>query len=334
MKKIKKRSFTHSFFSKIYFLRFAWGLLLGAFSFFSPLASAFDLKLNSLRFTLSKPETNHSLIYRSKDTQIIPANNVGDKIHFGLSPSNNERFGVFADINGIEIGYAFDVIKDNQETKTQDFDFSYTRFRHSKISFNYQVLEGFQTEAENLKGAGENRQFLEKSESTKLELLGIHNFHTFFGESLFDHFFLNRPQLSNKTRFALSLVGGWSYKNLDLENPDSLLFQPDFLSIPVDNVSRVEAESIGFNVGPMLSVGLPNNIHLFAEFKYGRNHFNNLTRGESLKRSGEENLRAFGAGASWTSTDKKTLLVLRGWNQEARHIETLFGDLSLIRFFK
>ncbi len=334
MKKIKELSIPRLFLPSALSASIFWGGALGALSFFSSTASALDLKLNSLRFTFSKPETNHSLIYRSKNIANIPANNVGDKIHFGLSPSNNERFGIFADVNGVEIGYAFDAIKDDQETKTQDLIFSYSRFKHSKISFNYQILEGFQTEAENLKGVGENRRFLEKSQSTKLELLGLHNFYTFFGESLFDHFFLNRPQLSSETRFALSLVGGWSYKNLKLENPNSLLFQPDFLSIPVDTVSQIDAESIGFNAGPMLSVSFPHNIHFFAEFKYGRDHFNNLTSGESLKRSGEENLRAVGAGLSWTSPDKKTLLVLRGWNQEARHVETVFGDLSLIRFFK
>lgn len=140
-------------------------------------AWAFELDLNAVRFTLSKPETSHSLTYKPTE---VPS----QKIRYDLTPLNNERFGVFLDVNGIEIGYAFDIFKDGQETKTQDLIFSYARLPQSKITLNYQVLEGFHTEAQSLTRSTNESQFLSESRSTKVELFGLHNFYTLIGKSL------------------------------------------------------------------------------------------------------------------------------------------------------
>lgn len=289
-------------------------------------ATSIDWKVNSIRFTFSKPQTFHSLIYsQSEPTR--------EKVNFELEPVNNERFGVFVDLNGIEIGYATDFINDRTQTETEDFLFSYKGFKNSKITLNYQTLEGFNTNALNLLNESQREtRFSSNIESTKFELFGVHDLYTFFGESLFDHFFLNRPKLSQSTEFGLSLISSWSYKNLLLESDENLIFQPDYLD-NIGTVKKIRAESLDFSIGPLLSVNLKNNIHMFAEAKFGKGYFRNLEENEQLKRSGNEDVYSLGGGISWTMKSKKTVFLLRGWQKKGRHVETFFGDLSAVHYF-
>jgi len=302
-------------------------LLIFSFCTFSIYASPFEFKIKSLKTTLSKPDTSHTLIYQS------PAS-TSPKVAFLLSPKDNERLGFFIDINGIEIGYSADVFKKNLETKTQDILMSYRKFKHSKITFNYQTLEGLSSLSENLSANGADRRFANKIKSTKLELLGLHDLYTFNNKtSLFNHFFLNSPKLSNHFDWSLSIIGTWSYKNVTLEDPESILFTPRFLDKGLPKIQKLRSNSFNAHIGPFLSVSLPNNFNFFTEYKIGRGHIKNTDRTLGLKKSGKEKSNALGAGISWTSPDKKTLVLLRGWNQKGRHIETAFGDLSLINFF-
>lgn len=299
---------------------------LGFYSTFIT-AQDFGLKINSVRLTFSKPQTIHSLIF----SELSPNE---AKINFELEPVNNERFGVFVDLNGIEIGYAVDFINDDTQTKTEDLHFSYKGFKHSKITFNYQTLEGLETNALNLLDESQSETlFSEDQKSTKFELFGIHDLYTFYGESLFDHFFLNKPKLSNSTRVGLSLVSGWSYKNFVLESEENLLFKPSFLTNEVTEFDEIKAQSFDFSVGPLLSVHLKNNIHMFAEAKFGKGYFRNSDNNSQLKRSGNEDIYSFGGGVSWTTKSKETIFLLRGWQKRARHVETFFGDLSVIHYF-
>lgn len=288
-------------------------------------ALAFDWDINSVRVTLSKPQTFHSLIY---------APTPETKINFELEPINNERIGLFINFKGIEIGYAVDFIDDNEQTETEDFIFSYKKFKKSRITFNYQTLEGLKTNALNvLNEPQEESVFVEGSKSTKFELFGIHDTYTFFGETLFDHFFLNHPKLSQSKSLGLSLIASWSYKNLTLESQDNLLFSPDYLNGEVEVVKDIRAESLDFALGPLLSMGFGNNIHGFAEAKIGKGYFRNKDENTQLKRSGNEEIYSVGAGASWTTSNKKTLVVSRAWLTRGRHIETFFGDISVIHYF-
>lgn len=290
-------------------------------------AYSFDFDITSFRTTLSKPDTSHTLIFEPQGID-------GQKTVFNLTPLNNERLGFFVDVNGIEIGYAVDVFENSVETKTQNFLFSYRKLKHSRITLNYQILEGLETEAENLRGVGAERRFLETSKSSKIELFGLHNLYTFGeGESLFEHFFLNRPVLSNKFDWSLSVVGGWSLKYLSLESPNSILFDAEFIQGDIPQVTELKSTSFSANVGPLLSVNLPNNFNFFAEYKYGKGHIKNENSSIGLKQSGDEKSKALGVGFSWASQDKKTLVLIRGWDQKGRHIETSFGDLSVVRFF-
>ncbi len=290
-------------------------------------ASTLDLKVNSIRFTFSKPQTFHSLIY----TESFPNE---AKINFELEPVNNERFGVFVDLNGIEIGYATDFINNKTQTKTEDLHFSYKGFKSSKITFNYQTLEGLKANALNLLDESQQQsQFSSDIKSTKFELFGVHDLYTFFGESLFDHFFLNRPQQSKFNEFGLSLISSWSYKNLLLETNDNLLFQPEYLQNNVAQIQRIKAESFDFSIGPLLSINLKNNIHMFAEAKFGKGYFRNLDKNDKLKRSGNEDVYSFGGGASWTMPSNKTVFFIRAWQKHGRHVDTFFGDLSVIHYF-
>jgi hypothetical protein len=255
---------------------------------------AFEWKVNSIRGTFSVPQTFHSLVYTQTNPEEV-------KINFELEPINNERFGIFVDLNGVEIGYAIDFINDSSQTETEDFLFSYKGFRHSKITFNYQTLEGFETNALNLLNESQQEsQFLPGTKSTKFELFGIHDLYTFFGDSLFEHFFLNRPQLSQVNKFGLSLISGWSYKNLSLETDNNLLFQPNYLTNTVQTIKEIRAESIDVSIGPLLSINLTNNVHMFAEAKFGKGYFRNVDEETQLKRSGSEDLYSIGGGISWT----------------------------------
>lgn len=151
--------------------------------------------------------------------------------------------------------------------------------------------------------------------------------------TLFEHFFLNRPKLSNDFNWSLSIVGGWSVKRLSLESPISILQDAEFVSPQPKAVPKLNSISYSADIGPFLSLSLPNNFHAFAEFKVGAGHINNLNDSGNLKESGKEKARSFGAGLSWTSDNQKALVLLRAWHQEGRHIETSFGDLSFIWFF-
>ena len=288
---------------------------------------AFDFDLKSVRTTISNPDTSHSLIYNDSDIN-------NQKTLFLLEPINNQRVGVFFDINDIEIGYSADIFKDDVETKTQDILLSSRRLKNAKITFNYQTLEGLQSTARELNSNQTDRLFSKNTRSTKFELFGLHNFYTFNNkESLFEHFFLNRPRLSSKFDAALSVVGAWSFKHVSLENKDNIVFQADFLNSASPKATKLISNSYGVSIGSLLSFSLPHNLHAFAEYKVGKEHLQNTDSEFALKDSGGERVEAYGAGISWTSNNKKLMVVLRAWEQKGRHIDTSFGDLSVIRFF-
>ncbi|MBF7073218.1 hypothetical protein ISG33_07390 [Glaciecola sp. MH2013] len=291
---------------------------------------AIDLDIKSLRVTLSKPSTSHVLIHNSA---LGDESNI--KSAFNIRPLNNERLGFFLDVNGIEIGYASDVFADDVETKTQNFLFSYRKWQHSKITLNIQSLENLHTNVRNLSsGEGLADSVFKNTKSTKIELFGLHNLYTFHDkESVFEHFFLNQPLLSSQFDWSIGVVAGWSLKSLKLENPDSIVFTPDFLDSDIETTTKLRSRSVNVDVGPFLSLNLPNNINMFAEYKIGRGYINNKQVSEQLKQSGDEKASAFGAGISYTSQDKKLLVLLRGWKQKGRHVSTSFGDLSVVRYF-
>lgn len=291
------------------------------------LAFDFDFDLKSIRTTISNPSTSHTLIY----DDLARSN---QKTLFSLEPINNQRVGVFFDINDVEIGYSADIFNDDVETKTQDVLLSYRKFKNSKITFNYQTLEGLQSTARNLSGNQTDQFFSENTRSTKFELSGQHNFYTFNNEeSLFEHFFLNRPKLSNKFDVALSVVGAWSFKHVSLENKDNIVFQADFLNSSAPQATKLISNSYGASIGSLISFSLPHNVHMFAEYKVGKGNIRNIDPELGLKDSGDEKVEAYGAGISWTSSNKKLMVVLRAWEQTGRHIDTSFGDLSVIKFF-
>lgn len=290
-------------------------------------ASAVELALKSVRTTLSKPDTSHTLILQ-------PSTAPKQKTLFHLTPVNNERVGIFVDINGIEIGYAVDIFKTDIETKTQNFLVSYRKLKNAKVTLNYQTLEGLNTRVENLDGEGVESRYLGQTKSKKIELFGLHNLYTFNGkESLFEHFFLNKPRLSDQFDWSLSIVGAWSFKHISIQSEQSIIFTPEFLASSVPAVSKLDSNSFSANVGPFLSLNFPNNVNFFAEYKIGKGYIRNLSEDNGLKQSGDEKSKAFGLGVSWTSQDKKTLVLLRGWDQKGRHVGTSFGDLSYVRFF-
>ncbi len=289
--------------------------------------SAFELDIKSIRFTASKPQTFHSLVF-------APEADANTKINFELEPVNNERLGVFVDINGVEIGYAVDVIDNNNQTETEDIILSYRRHNRSRINFNYQTLEGFQVNALNLRdeSLGQN-EFKPGIKSTKIELLGVHDLYRFYGESAFETFFLNRPVKSDEFRVGVSILGAWSFKDLKLEADENVIFQPEFSSSDIPRVTRIDAQSTSVAVGPMLSLQFANNIQMFAEVKFGREYFNNRNEQERLKRSGNETVYSLGAGMAMSSDNQRSIIILRGWYQEGRHVETVFGDLSYVYYF-
>ena len=291
---------------------------------------AVELDVVSVRTTISKPSTSHVLLHNSNRGE---PDNV--KTSFGIRPLNNERVGVFVDINGIEIGYASDVFADDIETKTQNFLFSYRKWKHSRITLNFQTLENLNTRARNLTNSAiPTESVFKNTKSTKIELFGLHNLYTFNNkDSSFEHFFLNRPLLSNRFDWSVGIVAGWSVKRLNLENNDSIVFTPAFSGVEIESTEKLSSTSVTADIGPFLSINLPNNVNLFAEYKVGHGYISNRQVSDQLKQSGDEKARAFGAGISWTSSDQKWVVLLRGWRQSGRHISTSFGDLSVIKYF-
>lgn len=131
----------------------------------------------------------------------------------------------------------------------------------------------------------------------------------------------------NHSSVSLSIVGGWSYKYLSLESDDSLLFSPGFTTNAVAPLASIDGRPANVSIGPMVSITLPHNFHMFYELKYGKGYFENAESSNDVKGSGDEKARAIGAGESWTSPDKEWLLLLRAWDQQTRHVDTFFGDL-------
>lgn len=290
-------------------------------------AHAVELSVKSLRTTLSKPDTSHELLFQ-------PTNSPEQKSVFILEPVKQERLGLFLDINGFEIGYSEDISHSTQETDTLNIILSYRKLRHGRISYNYQKLEGLAVEAESINSTDAEQRFLPGTTSTKHELFGLHNLHTFGGgESLFEHFFLNKPVLSDSFDVHLSIVGSWSIKHLSLESPSSIIFSPSYLESPAVPVDQLNSISGNVNLGPMISINMPNNFNFFTEYKAGIGYIRNTSTTNGLKNSGDEKSRAVGAGLSWTSANKQHLVLLRGWNQKGRHIDVSFGDLSYVYFF-
>ena len=89
----------------------------------------------------------------------------------------------------------------------------------------------------------------------------------------------------------------------------------------------------GVSVGSLLSFSLPHNVHVFAEYKVGKGNIRNRDPELGLKDSGDEKVTAYGGGISWTASNKALMVVLRAQEQTGRHIDTSFGDLSVIKFF-
>jgi hypothetical protein len=290
-------------------------------------ANGFEIKFETLRTTLSRPDTSHSLTFKS------PVSGEEKSVYL-LTPVAQERLGAFVDINGIEIGYATDITNGVNETDTLNILLSYRKLKHTRITFNYQVLEGLETEAQNLRGPGSQTRFAPRTKSTRIELFGLHNFYTFGGrESLFEHFFLNRPYQNDGHNWALSIVGGWSIKRLELTSPDSILFTPDFFTDDAPAVTELESDSISGNIGPFLSMNFANNINAFVEYKIGGGYIRNRNEESGLKGTGDEKVSALGGGVSWTSKNQKHLVFLRAWEQKGKYIDTSFGDLSYVYYF-
>jgi len=211
---------------------------------------------------------------------------------------------------------------------------SYRRHNRSRVNFNYQTLDGLQANALNLRNESQKQsEFKPTIKSTKIELLGVHDVYRFYGESVFETFFLNKPKKSDSFKFGVSLLGAWSYKDLKLESSENLVFSPDFSNTEVPVVNRIDAESASVAVGPLLSFQFANNVQMFTEAKVGREYFKNKNEQERLKRTGNETIYSLGAGLSWSTNNEDTIVVLRGWYQEGRHVETVFGDLSYVYYF-
>jgi len=111
------------------------------------------------------------------------------------------------------------------------------------------------------------------------------------------------------------------------------VFGCGFLNWSAPQVTKLISNSYGASIGSLLSFSLPHNVHVFAEYKVGKGNIRNTDPGLGLKDSGGEKVAAYGGGISWTSDNKKLMVVLRAWEQTGRHIDTSFGDLSVIKFF-
>jgi len=297
-------------------------LLLVAFS----TKTQAKVEISSLRLKLSKPATAHNLVLQN-------TNGKQATTFFDLEPKNNERIGLFVKVNSLLLGYSLDPFKANQQTSTTHIDIVSEALDHSRIGFNLQILKGFDSKARSFETNEQERRFFPNIKSERLEFFGMHNLKTFYGKSLFNLFFLNRPRESSSV-FGLSLVGDWSLRHLKLSSQNGVIYTPVFLDEQIsDLVSEIRALSLSTTAGPMLSLGFKNRLSVFIESKFGLGYFKNLTKSTDLKQSGFEFLQTYGLGLSWNSKSRKTMINSRLSYQRGRHIETTFGELSLLLFF-
>lgn len=293
---------------------------------FSPYAEA-KIKVRSLRLKFSRPATLHSLVFKDPN-KVLP------KTTYELIPKNNNRIGVFVSLNSLLLGFAFDPFRSEEETKTLDLDFSTEKFDNRKIGFNFQILEGFDSEARSVFTNQKDRVYVPDIKSTKLELYGIHNFIDLYNHSRFNHFYLNRPVDGGEEFFGFSIVGNWVVRHLQLKSPRGVVYTPNFFTQPLTGPAQeVKAFSASFSAGPMFSLSLKNRVNAFLAAKLGTGYFASLDDESDLKRTGFESLQSYSLGLSWNNIHKKLLINSKFSFQKGRHIETSFGEVALIYFF-
>lgn len=285
-----------------------------------------DVKLKSVRFKVSRPATLHTLVFKDP-------NNTLPKTTFELIPKNNNRIGLFLQLNSFLLGYSFDPFSNAQETKTTDLIFATEKFKHSRVGFNFQTLEGFDSEADSVFSSDKDIVFVPDLKSTRIELFGIHNLANIHNKSLFDHFYLNRP-VDGEQLFGVSVVGSWNARYLRIESDQGVVYTPNFFNQPLLNpANEVRALQFSFSAGPMFSVGLKERFNGFLAAKLGTGYFQSLENGSNLKRTGFESLQSYSLGLSWNNSHKNVLVNSKFSFQKGRHIETSFGDVTLIFFF-
>jgi len=284
------------------------------------------IEVTSARLSLSRPATAHNLVLQNPNGQ-------NTTTFFDLEPKNNERVGLFVKVNSLLLGYSFDLFRASQETQTTHIDVITEKFDFSRMGLNLQILEGFDSKARSFETNARESRFFPDIESQRFEFFGLHNLKTFYGKSLFNHFFLNRPLKGSKV-LGLSLVGDWSLRHLKLSSPNGVIYRPSFFQGSLnDLVSEIRAVSASAGAGPMVSVGFKNRFNIFLHSSLGLGFFDNLTKTTDLKESGFEFLQSYSGGLSWNSKDRKFMVNSKISYQKGRHIETTFGDLTLLFFF-
>jgi len=293
---------------------------------FAQTSFAKKINVTSLRVNISKPATAHNLVLQSPSGQ-------NTTTFFDIEPKNNERLGVFVKVNSLLIGYSLDLFKADEETRTTHIDIITEKYDFSRVGFNIQILKGFDSKARSFETGLRDQRFVPDIESQRFEFFGKHNLKTYYGKSLFNHFFLNRP-VDGENIFGLSLVGDWTLRHLKLSSSNGVIYTPNFFSSPIsDLATEIRALSVSASAGPMVSVGLKNRINMFLSSSLGAGYFDNLTGTNDLKQSGFEFLQSYSGGFSWNSKNKKYMVNSKISYQNGRHIETTFGDLMFLYFF-
>jgi len=284
------------------------------------------IDISSVRVNLTRPATAHNLVLQNPNGQ-------NTTTFFDLEPKNNERLGVFVKVNSLLIGYSLDLFQADEETKTTHIDIITEKYDFSRVGFNIQILKGFESESRSFETNQRDSRFAPDIESQRFELFGKHNLKTYYGKSLFNHFFLNRP-VEGANVFGLSLVGDWTLRHLKLSSKNGVIYTPDFFNSQItDLATEIRALSVSAGAGPMISLGLKNRFNMFLSSSLGAGYFDNLTGTTDLKESGFEFLQSYSGGLSWNSKNKKYMVSSKVSYQKGRHIETTFGDLMFLYFF-
>lgn len=309
---------------KILKLKFNFTLNLILLIFlYSSEVSGFDVQF--VRGIFSKPETLHRLYYTDK---ILTGY---EKIVYKIDPVNNERLGIYLNINSLLLGFAFDVIQDRVETSTVDIYGIYDFSNSLRFSVNYQNLKGLNSEA---KVVGSNllfeNRFMPNLNSIRYEMTLNYRL---FQDPLFGIYVQNLAFIPFRKKFNISYNGLSSIRSLELKDKNNVIFKPDFVSA-VDSFKSIKAISMINLFGPTIGLSLWPSIIFFIDAKAGFGYFYNQNQKNDLKESGFEFNFMEGIGFAWSSKDQQMTLNSKLIFQQGRHIQTNQSEISFTyRFF-
>ncbi len=279
---------------------------------------AYGLEIQFVRGIVSKPETIHRLYYTNAELT------GHKKIVYQIDPVNNERLGLYFSVQKILLGFAFDIIQNDIETSTIDLYGIYDFSKFLRLSFNYQELEGLISKV-SVVGTNQTAKFFSPDlKSRKYEFLVNYQLDE---DELFSVYVQNLPFKPFKKKLNISFNGLCLVRSLELKDPNSIIFKPEFVN-NIENIESLKALSFVNLLGPLFGYSILPNMVVFLDLKGGFGYFYNQNQNNDLKETGFEFNFMQGLGIAWSDKNQKMNLNSKFILQNGRHIQTNHAELS------